>query len=260
MDFISLLNFRDLGGMKTADGRMVRFKRLLRAAQPVGLSQSDISKLREYNLKKIIDLRTLYEVTRSPGDEIKGVTCTHIDIMGENSAQAASPEYWMELFHKTPTAVETEFTKIYVEFATSESSMAGYSAMLKTCVGLGEGAMLFHCAAGKDRTGFAAAIILKILGASEDDIFKDYLKTKNFHTLPAQVREPYIKRAKAHGFSNEQIEKFENVFNVRKDYLQAAISAAEGKFGSFEKYVKDGLRMKESEIEKLKESYLEVGE
>jgi protein-tyrosine phosphatase len=247
-------NFRDLGGIKTACGKSVRKNRLLRAAQPVGLSDEEIKKLREYDLKFIVDFRTLREVETEPADTIEGVTYTHIDIMGENAAQAADPLYWMKLFLKNPKCVADEFTKTYRELATSPSSMAGYSSFIKTCAASSNGATLFHCAAGRDRTGLAAAIILKLLNVCDENIFEDYQKTKEYQ---AEVHAYWVARSKEYGLSDEQAETLELVFNVNNEYLLAAYAAIEEVFGSFENYVSQGLRITDEEIKKLRELYLE---
>ena len=252
--FVNLLNFRDLGGIKTSCGRRVRAKRLLRAALPAGLSETEVEALRGYDLKQIVDFRTRAEVEDSPVDEIEGVAYTHLDIMGDNVAQTANPGYWLDFFQNDPTGVEEAFKDTYREFAISSSSAAGYSAFVKG-IAAADGATLFHCAAGKDRTGFGAAIILKILGVSLDDIFDDYMKTQTFLD---QVDEYYTTRAKKRGFSEEQIADMGKVFGVmKKSYLEAAIEAAEGAFGSFEKYISHGLGITEEEIEKIKQFYLE---
>ncbi|MCL2578326.1 MAG: tyrosine-protein phosphatase [Defluviitaleaceae bacterium] len=247
-------NFRDLGGIKTACGKTVRKNRLLRAAQPVGLSAEDVKKLREYDLKFIVDFRTHHEVTNEPVDEIEGVTYTHIDIMGENAAQAADPNYWMKLFLKNPKNVVDEFTKTYQEFAASPSSIAGYSAFIKACAAANEGATLFHCAAGRDRTGFAAAIILKLLNVSDENIYEDYQKTKAYQ---AEVHAYWVARSKEYGLTDEQAEALEIVFHVNNAYLQAAYNSAEEIYGSFENYVTQGLKIRDEEIKRLREIYLE---
>jgi protein-tyrosine phosphatase len=251
---MGLLNFRDLGGMKAACGKTVRAKRLLRAAQPVGLSLDEKNILREHDLKFIVDFRTQNEVATLPVDEISGVTYSHIDIMGENAAQAAAPEYWMSLFNADPASVPAEFTKTYREFATSASSRAGYGAFVKSCAASASGATLFHCTAGKDRTGFAAAIILKLLGVPAESIFADYLKTREFQD---QIHYIYVKKAIERGISSEQVELMRTVFDLRESYLQAAFNAAYAAFGNFENYVREGLGIYNEEIESLKNFYLE---
>ncbi|MCL2199018.1 MAG: tyrosine-protein phosphatase [Defluviitaleaceae bacterium] len=251
--FVNLLNFRDLGGIKVADGRAVRPRRLLRAALPVGLSEGDVSALRGYDLRHIVDFRTVEEVADSPVDRIDGVTYTHIDIMGENEAQAACPKFWMELFEKNPNGVVDEFTRTYKEFSTGQTSTDGYSKFIKSLC-KAEGATLFHCTAGKDRTGYAAALLLRILGINESDFIDDYLKSLEYQR---KIHSTHVDKAKKRGLSDEQIEKMGVIFNVNESYIHAAFQAAEETYGSFEGYVKDGLKLSEGDIAQLMEGYLE---
>jgi len=248
----NLQNFRDLGGIKTADGRVVRPRRLLRAALPIGLSDADTELLRSHDLRHIVDFRTAAEVADLPTDTVDGVTYTHIDIMGENEAQAASPKYWMELFAKNPKGTAEEFTRTYREFASSPTSSLGYSKFIKTLCKT-EGATLFHCAAGKDRTGYAAALVLRILGVAESDFMHDYLRTLEYQK---KNHTNHVERAKKHGFTDGQIENMREIFSVNEIYIHAAFNAAETTYGSFEGYVKDGLALSASDIEQLADGYL----
>lgn len=253
-DIMEHLNFRDLGGIKTTCGKTVRSKRLLRAALPAGLRDDELAVLLAHNLKYIVDLRTLHEVTSEPADSIDGVAYKHIDIMGDNIAQAASAAYWMKVFHEKPESTEEEFRQTYREFATSAHSTAGYASLLKLAVESDDGAILFHCTAGKDRTGFAAAIILKILGVSDEDIFADYLRTAEYQKHIAQK---YIERAKNAGFSDAQISAMEDIFGVKLSYLTTAFDALEKTHGSFENYAAIGLGVTEEIVAELKRKFLE---
>jgi protein-tyrosine phosphatase len=254
MKTYQLLTFRDLGGIKTVDGKTVKHHRLLRSAQPVKLSADDVEMLKAHNLKSIVDFRTTPEVTTDPIDTIDGVSYTHIDIMGKNGAQAADRSSWMKMLSQDLAAVELGFTETYKEFATSESSREGYGEFLRVCANLEHGAILFHCAAGKDRTGLAAAIILRLLGVSEDDIHLDYLKTMEFHE---QIASPYLEKAKASGMTEQQLESMKVIMGVKKEFLSAAISTAVEQYGSFENYVIKGLGVQLDEIERIRNLYLE---
>ena len=196
---MNLMNFRDLGGMKTACGRTVAPKRLLRAAQPVHLTEEERATLTEFGLKSIIDFRTILETEKYPVDIFDGVEYKHIDIMGENNAQAAAPNFWEKLIKENPAQVGVEFMRTYKEFAISVPSRKGYGDFVRACIAQKNGAVLFHCAAGKDRTGFAAAIVLRLLGVSDDDIFEDYLKSKEYQKKFAAK---YSAKAKAQGMTD----------------------------------------------------------
>jgi len=249
-----LANFRDLGGLKTAENKNVRFNRLLRSAQPVKLSNNDIEKLRAHNLKSIVDFRTAYETTNEPVDSIEGVTYNHMDVMGKNAAQAANPKHWVSMLSQDLNAVESQFIETYKEFATDESSRKAYGNFLRLCANLTDGAVLFHCAAGKDRTGLAAAIILRLLGVRDDEIYTDYLKTMEFQE---QISAPHLEKAKLAGMTEQQMESMKVLMGVKKEYLSAALSAAETQYGSFENYVVNGLGVKPKEIEQIRDLYLE---
>jgi protein-tyrosine phosphatase len=253
-NFAKRVNFRDLGGLKTAFPQIIKSRRLLRSAQPVGLSAEDVAVLKSHDLRLIIDFRTLPETETHPVDSIEGVTYRHIDIMGGNVAQAALPGYWMKFFTENPRETEAEFAKTYRDFAARPSSMRAYAEFIRACIAQTEGAILFHCAAGKDRTGFGAAIILKLLGVSDPEIFADYHRTKDYQEF---VKIAHITRAKEHGFTDQQILEMEEIFGVKDAYLQAAFSAANEKFGDFEGYVKNGLGLSGGEIAQLKENFLE---
>jgi len=249
-----LVNFRDLGGLRTAEGKTVKHNRLLRSAQPVKLSADDVEMLRTHNLKSIVDFRTTHETTTDPIDTIDGVSYNHIDIMGKNGAQAADPNTWMKMLSQDLNAVELQFIETYKEFAVSESSREGYGEFLRVCANLEDGAILFHCAAGKDRTGLAAAIILRLLGVSEDEIHSDYLKTMEFQE---QIATPHIEKAKVAGMTEKQLESMKVLMGVKKEFLSAALSIAVEQYGSFENYVINGLGIQLDEIERIRNLYLE---
>jgi len=254
MNNSQLVNFRDLGGLKTKDGKTVKHNRLLRSAQPVNLSADDVNKLKDHNLKSIVDFRTDHETTADPVDSIDGVSYNHIDIMGKNSAQAADPTAWMKMLSQDINTVELQFMDTYKEFALGESSRAGYGDFLRVCASLEDGAVLFHCAAGKDRTGLAAAIVLRLLGVSDDDIYTDYLKTMEFQ---AQIATPHLEKAKAAGMTEKELESMQVLMGVKREFLSAALTGAEEQYGSFDNYIADGLGMKLEEVDRIRDLYLD---
>ena len=242
-------NFRDLGGIKTKEGKIVKLGRLLRSSQPVNLQENEITMLKAHNLKHIIDFRTTREVEKDPIQPISGAKYSHIDIMGKNNAQAADPHVWMKMLSQDIETVELQFIETYKNFATSEASREGYGEFLRACADLEEGAVLFHCAAGKDRTGLGAAIILRLLGASDDDIYTDYLKTIEFQE---QIAAQHIQKV-----SGKQLEALKVLMGVKKEYLSAALSAATEQYSSFESYIKEGLGISQYDIERIQNLYLE---
>ena len=251
----TLLNFRDLGGIKTSNGKTIISKRLLRSAQPVNLLGTDIAKLKEHNLKAVIDFRTAREATKAPVGAIEGVTYAHLDIMGKGTAYAADPNHWDKLLCENPRRADMQFVETYKEIAVSESSRKGYGEFIRACAGLTSGATLFHCAAGKDRTGLAAAIILRLLGVSIKDIYADYLETMKYQE---KLCANNLAVAKERGMTEQQIASMKIIMGgVKKELLATAFATAEEVYGSFDNYVRDGLNVSQEEVARIKDLYLE---
>jgi protein-tyrosine phosphatase len=102
---------------------------------------------------------------------------------------------------------------------------------------------VFHCTAGKDRTGFAAALLLKAVGASDEEMMRDYLLTNERLQLPAESRM---------GLPREAMEV---LWRVQPAFLQAAFAEVDLSYGSLEGYFADGLRLRAGEREHLRNTY-----
>lgn len=107
---------------------------------------------------------------------------------------------------------------------------------------------VFHCTAGKDRTGFAAALLLRALGAGEDEVMRDYLLTNERLQMPQESRLGLPREAMA------------VLWRVQPDFLQAAFDEADATYGSLEGYLREGLALREAERERLKALYLAQGQ
>jgi protein-tyrosine phosphatase len=103
---------------------------------------------------------------------------------------------------------------------------------------------VFHCTAGKDRTGFAAALLLHVLGAPEDEVMRDYLLTNERLAMPSGSR---------HGLPDEVMAV---LWRVQPDFLQAAFSEVDAAYGSLDTYLREGLSVGDAERERLRALYL----
>jgi protein-tyrosine phosphatase len=113
--------------------------------------------------------------------------------------------------------------------------------------------VMFHCTAGKDRTGFAAAILLRILGVPPETVMQDYLLSKEY-ALQARARDIFILRLTKGQETAAIVEKLSGVEAV---YLQAAFDEIDARYGSFDAYVRDGLGLSETDIQTLRSALLE---
>jgi len=253
---MDLTNFRDLGGITGHNGRKIKEKMILRAGQPVKLSTSDIAKLTgEYRLAHIVDFRGEHEVTKDPVDNLDGVEYLNIDILAaQMSKQKNAPSLEDMIAHLKPGAADGYMSTVYVDLVVSEDAKNGYRQFIDALLN-NKNALLFNCFAGKDRTGWGAAIILKILGASDEDIMADYLASIEGRKIEnAKMIEGY----RAKGLTEEQLDAFAEMMSVKPLYLEVAFETVEKEFGSFDNYLRTALNVTDAEILELRALYLEA--
>jgi len=134
----------------------------------------------------------------------------------------------------------TKFTPVYRQF-------------IAELLAAGGAPVLFHCTAGKDRTGFAAALVLRLLGVPEEVIVADYLRS-NTYSLTAHRRTLFLLRL----FKGQELTALVRaLLGVEEAYLQATFEAIDREYGSFAAYVRDGLGLSEADIERLRDLLLE---
>lgn len=248
--FSGMKNFRDLGGYQTADGRTTRWGVLFRSDSLHKLSAGDVAKLSALSLDRVIDFRSALEKEQRPDQVPADIHYVEIPILD------ASTRVWHEsrddmvkdmrrfdpFKYMTETNIElaTQFTPEFRRFVHEVLSSNGRP-------------LLFHCAAGKDRTGFGSAILLRILGVPQETILQDYTLTDKYmlggykwNLMLAQVLKGKPFADGVRGF-----------MRAHPAYLSAAFLALEEAHGSFEKYVHAGLGLTEADVEKLKHTYLE---
>jgi len=250
----ALTNFRDLGGLPTACGRTVKHRSLLRAGELTDLTDADVSVLRDdFGLSLVIDLRSGAEAQARPNVNIAGVSSKHFDVMADQIQAAADPQEYLRHLVNAETAAQM-LCGMYQNLAISSIARDGYAAMIRSMLRNAErGATLFHCAAGKDRTGLGAAIVLRILGVSTEHIMADYLETINGR---AEANAQLIAEHRAKGMPENVVEALATMFSVKPEYLQAAFRAIEQKYGTFEKYIESGLAITGDECEQLRLLFL----
>ena len=249
----TLVNFRDLGGYSTGDGRVLQPKRLLRSGEVVGLSNQDANILTtNFKLEHIIDLRSAEEISEKPDDSLENVAYTNIDIMKKEEDNVASEKGM--LHNLNPDASITRMHDLYKDMVINDYAIKGYQEFVNLSIENEQGSILFHCFAGKDRTGMGAAILLGILGVSRQDIMQDYLKTNIQRVAANQL---ILAEAKEKGLNDSQLEGLNNLMSVKQDYLEFAWRTIDQEFGSFQEYILNGLKVSPSDQAALKHIYLD---
>ena len=163
-------NVRDLGGYVTKDGKMTAFGRFLRSDGITELTEADKCKLKEYGVKTVIDLRSREELDEKPNSlgQDEDVYYAHFGIL-DHIAQEMYP----------PHVLERDFLgEMYI--IIMEHCQNPLASVFRLMASAEEGCILFHCTAGKDRTGIVAALLLDLAGVDYYDIVANYEVTYTY--------------------------------------------------------------------------------
>ena len=258
MEFEKLHNTRDLGGMRTGDGRVIRPGKLYRSGQLSDVSDGDMKSLSSH-IHTIIDFRTEKERRDEPDREIPGVRNLHIPILDDLTAgitrEKEADQDAIKRFLLKPEEAIHYMCKMYRRFA-SDQAVSRYRRFIEVLLEA-EGPVLWHCTAGKDRAGIASVIVEEILGVKREDILDDYLKTNDYLSQDISFLIDFVLRqAGLDGTDNSVArEAMRILFGAQKDYLREYYDAVTSKYESMDGLIRDGLGVNESKKKRLREMY-----
>jgi protein-tyrosine phosphatase len=231
-------NFRDLGGYPTADGRTTRWRHIFRSNHLGQLTVADIEIVRALGVRSAFDFRGVEE--RTAGVCVVNEIAVH-SLPIEPTVVAALRAELARGSLTAPVALELmrESYRNYVRHNTASfRNLFGY--LLED-----RAPLVIHCTAGKDRTGFASALILHALGVADEVIAEDYLLTNQHYKRDATA-------------ATDLPEDVRNAIgNVDASYLAAAFEAVGKEYGDLETYLRDGLKLGTPERTALKARYLQ---
>jgi len=254
-----LPNLRDIGGHPTRDGGRVRVGFLYRSTDLSRIDGTDAAALARLGIRTVYDLRTAAERTGQPDRLPPGSAYVVADILGD--APGMTPAEFAMLFEDPEAAQKTLgggrsalfFVDAYRAFVRLDSSRAGYRRLFADLAGGASTPALFHCTTGKDRTGWAAAALLMLLGVPDDVVMEDYLLS-GLLLLP--VVRPIVDAFRARGGDPELLWP---LVGVRPEYLEAALDEVRRLFGSIEGYFAEGLGIDAPSREALRAMLVERG-
>ena len=242
IELSSIRNIRDLGGIKTADGRSIRPGCLIRSAHLGHAVPEDLEKLRkEHRLRTVLDLRTAQERQEQP-DQTGGLEYLPLPIIEDLKAGITHEQ-------QSESKGFPDMAYLYQEMMSRDNNQAGFRRVLTAIFthDYGQGAILWHCTEGKDRCGLTSALVLEILGVDRETIRKDYLKT-NLVNLPKAeaIRERMIpERGKKYA------DRIYQAYIADERYLQAAWDTMG------ENYISDVLGIPDESIRVFRAAVLE---
>ena len=258
LEFDKLHNIRDLGGMKNRDGSVIKQGCFIRAGHLSELSDDDREKLKE-NVRTVIDFRTEQERSEKPDIELESISYIHNPIMdnltaGVTREKDADKKIFATLAQK-PTEAKKYMCKMYRGFV-EDFAVSQYSKFIQSLIKPHEGAVLWHCTAGKDRAGIASVIVEEILGIPREDIIADYMSTNKYLEKDIAFLTGFVKKQLGTD-SDLADEAFRYLFGAEEEYIQAYYDAVEEKYGDFETFIHKGLGLSDGDIDELRKQYLQ---
>ena len=194
-------NLRDIGGRPTRDGGSIRTGVVYRSAVLSRLHGEDLDAFGKLDVGTVFDLRTAAEVASQPDALPEGTQLVCLDVLAD--ADHAAPAELQQIFADPSRAsellrdgqAETYFEKAYRGFVSLPSARTAYRQLFEG-IAEADGPVLFHCATGKDRTGWATAVLFLLLGVPEEEVMEEYLLT-NTELLP--MIQPWIDQFRENG-------------------------------------------------------------
>lgn len=254
LNFEGISNFRDLGGYPAADGRAVKWGKLYRSGHLATASNADLASLAALELSRFIDFRSGAEKTEEPNrlPDPASFALVEIPVLDEGNRN---------LFNEISTRIEEgtlgdfdpDLTMVQANRQFADEFTPQFRQFVDTVLEADGAPVLWHCTAGKDRTGFAAAVLLRILGVPQDIIMQDYLAS-SAPALESRRKELLMLRL----FEGEETaDKIAVMLGVEPAWLEAAFEQIDTTWGSFDNYVAEGLQLSAADVQRLRANLLE---
>lgn len=223
-------NFRDIGGYETSDGRTVRSGIVYRANKLSSLTDADLAKLTAANVTLDVDLRNMWERRDDPDRLPEGVRYQVADVVSFEHGIAFHEFVPLTLGRALIDAAVNGSSDIgqsigYPFMVTYRGADVAFRDLLTAIADNTDGATVYHCSAGKDRTGWGTAVLLSLLGVPKATVYQDFLASNTF-----------LGRDDA----------------VEKSWLDAAFAQVDRLYGGVDNYVRKGLGVDQQTIDTLR--------
>lgn len=237
-------NFRDLGGLITSNGKQIAYGKVFRADKLSELSDSDLAQLRSMNIKKVIDFRNELEVQDEPDNLDTTMTYIHLPI-GDFDPK----EFWKILDEVKDDLKKADslMLSLYKTFPIEHSEK--YKSFFNELT-VSESPLVFHCTAGKDRTGIGAALLCAALDVPLNTIALDY---ENSTYYRFDHNKKYLKIMTLRGVDPEVAQ---SIMGVKAEFIIEIFDELEEQYGSVSNFLEEELGVNDSIRDLLKAKYL----
>lgn len=238
-------NFRELGGLSIGSDFQIKEGMIFRSGSFSHLPEADKEKLAQTEINKVVDFRSEFEIEREPDDIPASLGAEYVPCpIGEMDQKAMGQ--FMEVLTRDDFSTESldalmvEANRGFVE------NISDYSPFFENLQNP-DAVVLFHCSAGKDRTGLASSLLLHALGADWDTIMEDYLRSND---AVAKLDE---NKLAMYGIPNDRAQY---LMGVQPQYLEAAWEGIKKEYGSVDAMLEKEFGIGDKEKEALRTKYL----
>ena len=252
----SVRNPRDIGGYVGSDGRKIRTHRLLRTGNISEITPADEQYLLDYGLRTIIDLRSPAECKQNPDKELDNIEHYAYPLSAEDNTGGHGLDMSKEFaeYRKDQYAGFKLMCRRYHHHILSKSAKQSFHHIIELIAENDDGAILYHCSEGKDRTGLVTIIILYILGVDMEVIRQDYLYSNYMLNDYRAVRDQHFKQV---GENDNFRANMRVLGSVANSYFDTSLITINENFGGLDSYITNELEIDDQMQELIREKYLE---
>ncbi len=244
-----VVNFRDIGGITTKDNRTIQWGKIYRSGHLNKLKKKDFQKFENLGISTVIDLRTDREINKKPDNIPVGLTYHNYQAYDDSEDMFSKTRKDVIKGRISPEVSNELVQEFYGLYVTHD--IAKVREILHTILENNE-STLFHCSAGKDRTGMVGAILLSILNVDRDVIINEYLLSNNYREDDVAKRMKLAKFGKVF-FHKINYEVIENFSWIKPEFIQAMFDEIDKQYGSMDNYIEKGLKISKQQ----RQAYIE---
>lgn len=247
-------NFRELGGYKTLDGKTIKYHKAIRSAGLGDLSDKDINFLGNYGLKTDIDFRSIDEAAKKPDKTPKGTKYVSLPVFKEDETEASKIQGTsIPDLDYVPIDGYNHMLDAYLDMVNGDQAKLAYQSFFNELLtnSNDDEVLLFHCSAGKDRTGMGAFFLMSALNVPMTTIKDDYLLTNK---ASKSFIDNLLKQVVEH--EPTLVDTIKALMTVNINYLETAQKAIEETSGSIDNYIREELKVSDHDVSDLKKIYL----
>ncbi len=251
-------NFRDLGGIPAADGKRVRAGMLYRSGHLAAIKPKTADKLRDkWGLRAVVDLRSPSELAEKPDVVAEGVDYCHLPPLNDEQNPSINKQNRRPILYKIMAldgGARRYLSDTYRTMIAEAPALDAFRDLIHLLLDDEEdGAVLWHCTQGKDRTGIASAAVLLALGVDRDEIMRDYMRTNRSVRLKNWLIYLGVTLVT---FSIHTASSLNLLLTSQRDYLRAAFEEMDSIYGGTDGFLHDGLGLSNDDIDELRSIYL----